>query len=75
MDEKNAYEVACIYPHVQITFRGEERTVFIEQFIEERHTNYYCVEWHFLDPELNLLELTNQEEDDIQDELWEYRYD
>lgn len=60
---------------VEITFRDQQVEVVIDQVIVEPEVNYTCIEWHFEDQAMNDLELTNEEEDNIQDLLWNKHYE
>lgn len=60
---------------VQVLFRGEMRDVCIEAFVREPDIGYECVEWHFLDEELKDVSVTDEEEAEIIEALWEFRDD
>lgn len=58
---------------VQVLFRDEIVDVEIDGVFIEPDINFQCVEWHFSDPSLRDIEVTDAEEASILEALWDSR--
>lgn len=48
-----------------VQFRGQETDIEIDKYDDDPETNSFVIEWHFVDPLLQGVELTDQEEADV----------
>lgn len=64
--------------HVDVKFRGEEKTVIVDQYDIDYDTNALDVSWHFDDltpTETDALRITDAEEDAIVEAIGQYIHD